>query len=592
MTMGAAKFMLVLWAALGISALGQGTLYVPSTAYPTIQAAINAAVAGDTIQVAAGTYFENLVWGNADISVIGAGKGLSVIDGGGSAPCVTFLNVATSSSMFQGFTLQNGLGLPEPVGNTTLLGGAGVYMKYVGSGPQSNIIKDCRITACVADGGSGVYALFASNVVIDGTDFIGNTANPAGGMTTGVVSGGGPGTSITVRSSSFQGNSGTVAILESAFDGSLTVEDCSFTANAAGLAVVRSSATNQGISRVSRTEFSSNTISGPNSSVIELTGPSALTVRDCLLAGNQGGSFLIFATGSSSSVLQNITLADNSLASTTGSIFATSSMSLRNTITWGNRDVQNSLPSLHVPWGQNATLTFSNLIIEGSSSANPSVSSLDPLFHDAANGDYRPLPGSFAINGGTSLGVSANDIDLDGNSRLLLGQVDIGCYEGATIAYHPCAAGRVGESAGGPYDIMRINGSGGGPLRRVTIPVGTAATLEMSQPPSSLNPVDFSIFGVVGEANLDTVCTVPLGIGEMGFAPAPAAPLLQPILFTYASSVGTINGVSPFLATSPTPWAAGPGPVIPIPLILTFQGVIAEGLNVFTPTNLIVFKVE
>jgi len=66
-------------------------LAVPGT-YPTIQAAINAAVTGDIIQVAAGTYVENLIV-DKEVEIAGAGAGLTTIVPALSAPMPT----ATSS---------------------------------------------------------------------------------------------------------------------------------------------------------------------------------------------------------------------------------------------------------------------------------------------------------------------------------------------------------------------------------------------------------------------------------------------------------------------------------------------------------------
>lgn len=54
------------------------TLIVPTT-YGTIQAAINAAIDGDVIQVAAGTYTEQLIIDNKDITIQGAGLGTTTI---------------------------------------------------------------------------------------------------------------------------------------------------------------------------------------------------------------------------------------------------------------------------------------------------------------------------------------------------------------------------------------------------------------------------------------------------------------------------------------------------------------------------------
>lgn len=77
----------ILAAFLATAGLSAATITVgpggaPDYDYATIQAAINAADPGNTIQVAAGTYTERLMVTKA-ITLQGAGAGLSIIDGTG-----------------------------------------------------------------------------------------------------------------------------------------------------------------------------------------------------------------------------------------------------------------------------------------------------------------------------------------------------------------------------------------------------------------------------------------------------------------------------------------------------------------------------
>lgn len=83
---------------------------VPSQ-YPTIQQGLNAAGNGDTVLVAANTYFENITWPNVDgIRLMSeSGPGATIIDASGSGRVITFPSYSFSrSTIISGFTIQNG----------------------------------------------------------------------------------------------------------------------------------------------------------------------------------------------------------------------------------------------------------------------------------------------------------------------------------------------------------------------------------------------------------------------------------------------------------------------------------------------------
>ena len=84
-----------------------GILNVPGE-YSTIQSAINAAINGQTVQVAVGTYIENINFNGKNISVIGADQGTTIIDGDSSEAVVMFRNGETRSALLQNFTITNG----------------------------------------------------------------------------------------------------------------------------------------------------------------------------------------------------------------------------------------------------------------------------------------------------------------------------------------------------------------------------------------------------------------------------------------------------------------------------------------------------
>src|SRR5947209_14018498 len=86
------------------------TINVPA-GQPTIQAAINAAVNGDTVQVAPGTYKENINFMGKAITVTSsAGPQTTTIDGGQKGSVVVFQTNEGLASVLQGFTITNGLG--------------------------------------------------------------------------------------------------------------------------------------------------------------------------------------------------------------------------------------------------------------------------------------------------------------------------------------------------------------------------------------------------------------------------------------------------------------------------------------------------
>ena len=57
------------------------------------------------------------------------------------------------------------------------------------------------------------------------------------------------------------------------------------------------------------------------------------------------------------------------------------------------------------------------------------LDSVDPLFVDPEDGDYRLRPSSPVINKGANAAPKLPAKDIEGNARILLGKVDMGAYE-------------------------------------------------------------------------------------------------------------------------------------------------------------------
>lgn len=157
---------LVAGLALLVASPAVGTvLDVPSAAYPTIQSAIDAAVDGDTVQVAAGTYFERLSWQRKSISLLGAGAESTVVDAAGSGRCLSMFSVPDGARI-QGFTFTGGWA-----------DGGGMYL-YASS---PTIVNTVVAGNGAPRSGGGMY-LYSSSPTLEGNTIADNSAAIGGGL--------------------------------------------------------------------------------------------------------------------------------------------------------------------------------------------------------------------------------------------------------------------------------------------------------------------------------------------------------------------------------------------------------------------------
>ncbi len=542
--------------------------------------------------VAAGTFQENLVWPSHDIVILGAGVGQSFIDGGLVAPCVTYSGPCSNASVLDGFTLKNGMGAPTNYGFTPVPAGGGLYLNNFAN--PAPTVRNCEITQCVANQAAAILIWFGGSAQFENLHIHGNTVVTVGTSSPDIVAIDVfartlPAAMPTFRDCKIEGHiyvpasTFNVAVLIRVASTSVRLKGCDIENNQVPSRVLGFSQADQIV--VAQSLFVGNTIGAD----ILNGGANFVTIRDCLFAENLGGSGLVSlgpSTMINCSFVNNLGL--NALVVPSPFVLAGTSMAeIDNCLVWDNYDSAGSLVALPIQ----GTPSINNCNIQNMGGVGAGGLDVDPLFVDPANSDYRLQPGSPSQNSGANSGnfvLSATDIR--GLPRLRQGTVDMGCYESQSMAHHPASKGRIGELVGGPYDILTINGSAGGPLRKVVVPLGSSSTMSMLQPPNLPLPAKFVIFGFLGEANFDSVLNVPLGIGNMMFAPSPMVPpFFQSIFFTYTDNY---NPASPQLVSStPTPWSSGLGPSIPFPLTITFQGVMEE-LGNFRPTNAIIFEVK
>jgi hypothetical protein len=159
-------------------------------------------------------------------------------------------------------------------------------------------------------------------------------------------------------------------------------------------------------------------------------------------------------------------------------------------------------------------------------------------------------------------------------------------------ALGPCATGNVGLGAGGPFDVLFVNGSAGGPARRVDVGLAAQISIMVTQPPTNPFSAPFAIFGYIGVPSAATVTVPPFNPGTMCFPPHPVDPN-YPGTFTLVNALPPVN---PFffpalVSGGPTPWsftASG----LPFPFQLAFQGVIFSDPGTIRVTNGVLVNIE
>lgn len=434
-----------------------GIIYVPGQ-YSTIQAGINAAFYGDTVQVAAGIYYEHITM-KSGVIIQGAGAGdnpsiHSILDGGGTSTVVTAINV-DSTAKIAGFKITNGLSV---VGS-----GSGMYNEN-----SSPTVANCTFSenSALLSGG-GMFNDGSSPTVIDCT-FSENSATSGGGLNN-------YNSSPTVTNCTFSENSADL-------DGggmwndssSATVTDCAFSGNVAG--EVQHSGDGGGMGNyyslssltVNNCTFSGNWAAADGGGMYNIHSSPAVT--NCIFFGNWvgyqtemdcywgwgGGMY----NNVSSPTVTNCIISDNWALYGAGGIYNyNSSPTVTNCTFSGNSagsvsdECQNEQDHSWVAGGMynkysSPTVTNSILwgdlpfeIVNEEGSSTPSVTYSDiqggytgtgninnnPMFVAPTTGDFHIQQGSPCIDTGTSSGAPSTDFE--GDPRPYGTDYDIGADE-------------------------------------------------------------------------------------------------------------------------------------------------------------------
>jgi len=239
---------------LGTDDLSHGT-GTGADAFLTIGYALNQASSGDTINVAEGTYYENITL-KAGVTVQGAGAGHSFIDGSSSGT-VVYASGLTTATTLDGFTIQHGRGYfdsgsyygggmyaknctatltvshcdftdnndPDPL--VGILDGGGIYCNNC----SSLALSYCNFTDNFAWYGGGIYSE-NSSLTLTECDF---TDNKHSDPSESINDGGGiynDNCSLELTDCNFSGNqAGAGAGIYSINGSSLTLDGCTFTSN-------------------------------------------------------------------------------------------------------------------------------------------------------------------------------------------------------------------------------------------------------------------------------------------------------------------------------------------------------------------------
>lgn len=214
---------------------------------------------------------------------------------------------------------------------------------------------------------------------------------------------------------------------------SLTIRNCVFSTNTAQLAGAIHNY-NASSPTIINCVFSGNSATSAGGGAIYNMNLSNPVMINCIFSGNTGSlGGAIYNNFNSSPVITNCVIYGNTAGQGGAMYNFSSNPIITNTIIWDNiaySDGNGMFNYSSVP-----IVSYSDMQ-DGAAGGNGNIS-LDPLFTDAANGDYSLKSTSPCINAGTpdTTGLQIGNSDIAGELRIAGTAIDMGAYEfqGATV---------------------------------------------------------------------------------------------------------------------------------------------------------------
>ena len=253
------------------------------------------------------------------------------------------------------------------------------------------------------------------------------------------------------------------------------------------------------------------------------------TIVNTLIAGNSGPSQPTGGSGieiwGSKLTLVNTTVAGNNEGGIASANPAVDTVSIRNSIIYGNTSIDIFMPTAAIDY---------SIIGTGSYTGGTTVSSADPQFVNPGGGNYHLQATSPAINNGSNAARPGYAIsDLDGNPRIVSNDVDMGAYEDQNAADGPAHQAPVADSQSGSTTLntpvnVTLTGSnpdggsvsftitGGGPAHGSLSGSGAGRTYT---PANGFLGIDTFTFQMVTAYRTSNTATVTIHVNPVNTAP-------------------------------------------------------------------------